>query len=121
MNVDIGGGRGELAGQEQAIRTLAGARKVEDLAQTTIVLSGGRKVKLADLGTVTDTAAEPRRFARLYYQTDHSLKEVRAPGYFAPAAQALRRCDIIEVWAGSGSEPVYEELVVVGVTAAGQA
>ncbi|MBN9084524.1 MAG: ABC transporter permease [Rhizobiales bacterium 62-17] len=65
MNVDIGGGRGELAGQEQAIRTLAGARKVEDLAQTTIVLSGGRKVKLADLGTVTDTAAEPRRFARL--------------------------------------------------------
>ncbi|MDH7793967.1 MULTISPECIES: efflux RND transporter permease subunit [unclassified Beijerinckia] len=65
MNVDIGGGRGELAGQEQAIRTLAGARKVEDLAQTTIVLSGGRKVKLADLGSVTDTAAEPRRFARL--------------------------------------------------------
>ncbi|HEV2570162.1 MAG TPA: efflux RND transporter permease subunit [Beijerinckiaceae bacterium] len=65
MNVDIGGGRGELAGQEQAIRTLAGARKVEDLAQTTIVLSGGRKVKLADLGTVSDTAAEPRRFARL--------------------------------------------------------
>lgn len=68
---------------------------------------------------VEELSESPRRFARLYYQTDHSLKEVRAPGYFAPAAQALRRCDIIEVWAGSGSEPVYEELVVVGVTAAG--
>ena len=28
-NVDLGGGRGELAGQEQAIRTLAGANKLE--------------------------------------------------------------------------------------------
>ena len=36
-NVDIGSGRGEVGGQEQAIRILAGARKVEDLAETKIV------------------------------------------------------------------------------------
>jgi hydrophobe/amphiphile efflux-1 (HAE1) family protein len=65
MNVDLAGGRGELAGREQSIRTLAGARTVEDLAATTISLPGGRKVRLSDLGAVTDGAAEQRRFARL--------------------------------------------------------
>ena len=39
-NVDLGGGRGEVGGQEQAIRTLAGARRVEDLAETKILLAG---------------------------------------------------------------------------------
>ncbi len=64
-NVDLGGGRGEVGGQEQAIRTLAGARRVEDLADTKIVLSGGRQVRLADLGRVIDDASEQRSFARL--------------------------------------------------------
>jgi len=64
-NVDLGGGRGEVAGQEQAIRTLAGARKVEDLAETKILLPGGRHVRLSDLGRVIDDASEQRSFARL--------------------------------------------------------
>ena len=63
-NVDLGGGRGEVGGQEQAIRTLAGARRVEALAQTRIVIPGGREVRLADLGRVVDDASEPRSFAR---------------------------------------------------------
>ena len=33
-NVDLAGGRGEIAGREQAIRTLAGKRSVEELAAT---------------------------------------------------------------------------------------
>ena len=65
-NVDLGGGRGELAGQEQAIRTLAGARTVADLAATPIALPGGRRVRLDELAKVTDGAAEPRTFARLF-------------------------------------------------------
>jgi hydrophobe/amphiphile efflux-1 (HAE1) family protein len=64
-NVDLGGGRGDVSGQEQAIRTLAGARKVEDLAVTKIVLPGGRQVRLSDLGKVIDDASEQRSFARL--------------------------------------------------------
>jgi len=64
-NVDLGGGRGEVGGQEQAIRTLAGARKVEDLADTKIVLPGGREMRLSDLGRVIDDASEQRSFARL--------------------------------------------------------
>ena len=64
-NVDLGSGRGEVAGQEQAIRVLAGARRVETLAATKIDLSNGRQVRLSDLGKVIDDASEQRSFGRL--------------------------------------------------------
>ena len=69
-NVDLTGGRGDIAGREQAIRTLAGKQTVEELAATMISLPAikgntGRKVRLDQLGTVTDATAEPRTFALL--------------------------------------------------------
>ena len=64
-NVDLAGGRGEIGGREQAIRTLAGKQTVEDLAGTTIALPKGRKVRLDQLGSVTDSIAEQRTFATL--------------------------------------------------------
>src|SRR5579863_3451690 len=79
-NVDLGGGRGEVAGQEQAIRTLAGARKLEDLAALPIALPGGRKVRLDELGTVTDGAAEPRTFTRLFDEPIVAFGVTRAKG-----------------------------------------
>ncbi len=68
-NVDLAGGRGEVGGQEQTIRTLGGARTVEDLANTKIVLSAGREVRLGELGEVKDVYEEPRAFARLNGET----------------------------------------------------
>ena len=64
-NIDLGGGRSEFGGREQAIRTLAGARTVESLRDTRIVLPGGREVRLSDLGEVVDAFEEPRSFAKL--------------------------------------------------------
>jgi len=64
-NVDLGGGRGEIGGQEQTIRTLAGARRVEALGDTKIVIGGGRDVRLKELGRIIDSNSEPRAFARL--------------------------------------------------------
>jgi hydrophobe/amphiphile efflux-1 (HAE1) family protein len=64
-NIDLAGGRGEIAGREQAIRTLAGKQSVADLAATSIVLPRGRKVRLDELGTVVDSTAEQRTFAAL--------------------------------------------------------
>ena len=80
MNVDLAGGRGEIAGREQSIRTLAGARTVADLAATTIALTGGRKVVLSDLGTVSDGPAEQRRFARLDGKPVVAFSVTRATG-----------------------------------------
>src|SRR6478736_1427967 len=63
-NVDLAGGRAEIGGRDQAIRTLAGAKTVADLAATRIALPAGGEVRLDDLGLITDTIAEPRTFAR---------------------------------------------------------
>jgi HAE1 family hydrophobic/amphiphilic exporter-1 len=63
-NSDAGSGRGQIAGSEQAIRTLGDARDVSRLAETTISLPGGRFVKLSDIGTIHDTYEELKSFSR---------------------------------------------------------
>ncbi len=79
-NTDVGSGRGEVGGQEQAIRILAGARRVEDLANTKIIIPGGREVRLSDLGRVIDDATEPRSFARLDSEPIVSFSVFRSKG-----------------------------------------
>ncbi len=63
-NVDVAGGRAEIGSNDQAIRTLAGAKTLDELAGTMIALNSGGEVRLDDLGTVTDTIAGRRTFAR---------------------------------------------------------
>ncbi len=64
-NVDLAGGRAEIGKNDQAIRcTLAGAKTLNELAGTMIPLFSGGEVRLDDLGTVTDTIADRRTFAR---------------------------------------------------------
>ncbi|MBI5133071.1 MAG: efflux RND transporter permease subunit, partial [Rhodopseudomonas palustris] len=64
-NVDLAGGRAEIGKNDQAIRTLAGAKTLNDLSGTMISLSSGGEIRLDDLGTVTDTIADRRTFARV--------------------------------------------------------
>jgi len=80
-NVDLTGGRGEVGPQEQTIRMLAGAATVEELANSTIVLPGGRKTKLKEIATVTDGAAEARSFASLDGQPVVTFGIYRAKGF----------------------------------------
>jgi len=63
-NVDVAGGRAQIGKNDQAIRTLAGAKTLNELAGTMIPLFGGGEVRLDDLGTVTDTIADRSTFAR---------------------------------------------------------
>jgi hydrophobe/amphiphile efflux-1 (HAE1) family protein len=63
-NADMGSGRSQLAGSEQAIRTLGDQRDVKALASSTIYVSANRFVKLSDLGTIQDTYKEPSSFSR---------------------------------------------------------
>jgi hydrophobe/amphiphile efflux-1 (HAE1) family protein len=80
-NVDLAGGRGEVGSREQTIRMLAGAETVEDLANRTIVLPGGRKTRLNEIATVTDGAAEARSFASLDGQPVVTFGIYRAKGF----------------------------------------
>jgi hydrophobe/amphiphile efflux-1 (HAE1) family protein len=79
-NADLSGGRSEIGGAEQTIRTLGGATTVERLASTSITLPGGRNVRLDGLGKITDSYEEPRSFARLYGKPIVALSILRAKG-----------------------------------------
>ncbi len=79
-NVDLGGGRGNIGGQEFSIRALGGADSVEALAATPLALSGGRTVRLSDLGEVIDGASEARDFATMDGNPVVSFGILRATG-----------------------------------------
>ena len=64
-NINMGGGRGDLAGKEYSIRALGSADTVAQLAATPISIGGGRTVRLDQLGTVTDGPTDERSFALL--------------------------------------------------------
>ncbi|WP_018262800.1 efflux RND transporter permease subunit [Methylobacterium sp. WSM2598] len=91
-SADMAGGRAELGGQEQSIRTLAASASLDTLAATSIVLPGGRKVRLDDLATLTDGAEEPRVFARLNGEPVVAFAISRASGASdASVAQLVAR------------------------------
>jgi multidrug efflux pump subunit AcrB len=79
-NVDLGSGRGQVAGNEQTIRTLGDARSVAQLADTTITLPNGQFVKLTELGNVTDTYEEPKSFSRFNGTPSVTFAVFRAKG-----------------------------------------
>ena len=80
VNVDMTGGSGDFGERDQAIRTLGGAKKIADLEALEIPLSGGRKVTLSDIATVSDSWEEPKSFARVNNQTVVSFGVFRAKG-----------------------------------------
>jgi HAE1 family hydrophobic/amphiphilic exporter-1 len=79
-NADIGSGRGQVGGSEQAIRTLGDQRDVRALADTTISVGANRFVKLSDLGTVKDTYKEPVSFSRFNGNPVVSFSVYRSKG-----------------------------------------
>ena len=63
--VDVAGGRAEIGGRDQSIRTLAAATTLSGLSGTMLTLPTGGQVRLDDIGTIADTIVEPKTFARL--------------------------------------------------------
>ncbi len=61
--VNVPGGKAQLGGQQQSIRTLGGTASVETLRAMQIALRDGRSVRLADLGRVDDGFADPTQDA----------------------------------------------------------
>jgi multidrug efflux pump subunit AcrB len=97
-NVDLAGGRAEIGKNDQAIRTLAGAKTLNELAGTMIPLFGGGEVRLDDLGTVTDTIADRRTFARFNGEPVVALGIKRSKGAsdVVVAAAVQKRIDALK-------------------------
>lgn len=75
------GGRSQLGGAEQSIRTVALAAEASDLAALPIALPGGRHVRLDQVATVQDTAADRTQAALLDGRPAIGFNIYRARGH----------------------------------------
>jgi multidrug efflux pump subunit AcrB len=57
------GGRGDISGAEQSVRTIATVGTAAELGRLQIALADGRTLQLDQVATVEDTVAEPRSLA----------------------------------------------------------
>jgi multidrug efflux pump subunit AcrB len=62
---EASGGRTDVGGAEQSVRTIATVQSAEELARMEIVLSDGRRIRLDQVASVMDTVAEQRAAALL--------------------------------------------------------
>ncbi|HEY9544649.1 MAG TPA: efflux RND transporter permease subunit [Solimonas sp.] len=80
MQQEAPGGRGDLGGLEQAVRTIGTVKTAQDLARFSFPLSDGRRIRLDQIANVRDTNAEPRQAATLDGKPVISLRAYRANG-----------------------------------------
>src|SRR5882724_9625259 len=80
LNMDAPGGRAQVGGGEQAIRVLGGAKSAQILADTQIIVPGGKSVRLREIAEVRDGIAEIRSIARLNGRTATTFGVFKAKG-----------------------------------------
>ncbi|MBS1197240.1 MAG: acriflavin resistance protein [Proteobacteria bacterium] len=62
---EASGGRADIGGAEQSVRTIATVQSADELAAMDIVLSDGRRVRLDQIAKISDTVGEQRSAALL--------------------------------------------------------
>ena len=77
---DASGGQANVGGIEQSIRTIATVHSAEELGTMEIALSDGRRLRLNELATVSDTVTEQRSAALLNGKPVVGFEIVRARG-----------------------------------------
>lgn len=80
FNINLPGGRSEIGGSEQTVRTLGSAETIEDLRNYQISLPNGDTVTLNNLGTVSDSSSDPRQMALLDGQPVVGFSILRGTG-----------------------------------------
>ncbi len=95
INVNAAGGRLEIAQSEQSVRVLGNASSAYRLGQVEITVGNGRRVKLADIATVSDAYGEQRSITKSGGRQVLSVAFERAKGasdvsVYDGAVQAFR-------------------------------
>ncbi|NEQ64262.1 MAG: efflux RND transporter permease subunit [Symploca sp. SIO2D2] len=80
FNINLPGGRIEVGGSEQNVRTLGSAKTVEELKKYRIVLPNGDTIPLHNLGEVKDSFAEERQSAYLDGEPVVAFSVLRSTG-----------------------------------------
>ncbi|MBK1615696.1 RND transporter [Rubrivivax gelatinosus] len=77
---EASGGRADLGGAEQSVRTLATVQSAAELAAMSVTLGDGRQIRLDQVAKVTDTVAEQRSAALLDGKPVVGFEIVRSRG-----------------------------------------
>jgi multidrug efflux pump subunit AcrB len=77
---DASGGRADVGGAEQSVRTIATVKSAAELARLEVALQDGRRVRLDQVATITDTVAEQRSGALLNGKPVVGFEIVRSRG-----------------------------------------
>ncbi len=80
FNINLPGGRAEIGGSEQSIRTLGSAQSVDILKNYQIILPNSGSVALSTLGNVEDSFGEVRQSAHLNNKPVVALEVLRSTG-----------------------------------------
>ena len=110
LNVDAPGGRTEIAGSEQSLRVLGGAKTAQGLADTRITVGGGRTIALRDVADVRDSYGEVRNFGRMNGRDVVSFGVFKAKGASDVSVYAeveKRLADIHKLHPGVHYELIY--------------
>ncbi|NSX87468.1 efflux RND transporter permease subunit [Agrobacterium tumefaciens] len=81
VQADSSGGRGEIGGSRQTIRTLGAVASVEELKALAIPLPSGELVRLDEIGTVTDSFSDRSSLAYLDGQPVIGVQVKRSNGF----------------------------------------
>ncbi|MBK7414943.1 MAG: efflux RND transporter permease subunit [Dechloromonas sp.] len=77
---EASGGRSDVGGIEQSVRTIATVQTAEELGAMEITLTDGRRLRLNELATISDTVGEQRSAALLNGKPVVGFEIVRAKG-----------------------------------------
>ena len=92
------GGRTDMGGAEQSVRTIATVQSADELARIDIALTDGRRVRLDQVASVTDSVAEQRSAALLNGKPVVGFEIVRSRGAGQCGIRRLQR----KICAGAG-------------------
>jgi hydrophobe/amphiphile efflux-1 (HAE1) family protein len=116
LNVNLPGGRTEIGGGEQNVRTLGSAKTVEELKSYRITLPNGDTVPLSSLGNVEDSFGDPRNAAFLNGEPVVGFSVLRSQGSTLVTVEAGVR-EAVETLSKTLPEDVKLELVFTLATA----
>jgi hydrophobe/amphiphile efflux-1 (HAE1) family protein len=97
FNINLPGGRAEIGGSEQSIRTLGSAESVSVLQNYEIVLPGGGSVPLSSLGTVEDSFGDVRQAARLNNKPVVAFEVLRSTGSVMVTVEEGVKATVVEL------------------------
>ena len=95
---EASGGRTDVGGAEQSVRTIATVKSADELARMEITLADGRRIRLDQVASVSDTVAEQRSAALLNGKpvVGFEITRTRGAGETEVAAGVRKQLEVLK-------------------------